>query len=156
MESELPDEYDRSPETFHFLLRLLPSQEAIGTVRVYPLKHPDTPTDTGTQKEDAHGSAAAYPTFALGRLCVLEQYRKYKFGHKLVQQAHSFIRNRLLASRAHARDSSSESNEILGEFIIHAQVQVKGFYLKNGYTPFGDIFDEDGMDHQLMRYWILE
>jgi len=156
MESEIPDDHDRSPDTTHALLRLLPSGEPIGTLRVFPLRAPDPFTLIyGKDAFNTHNSELACPTFGLGRLCVLQKYRKHKFGHKLLQWAHACIRDRLLAEGACSKASGSDLNKILGEFIIHAQIQAKGFYEKCGYTAFGDIFDEDGMEHQLMRYHII-
>ncbi|MEX2680125.1 MAG: GNAT family N-acetyltransferase [Candidatus Sigynarchaeota archaeon] len=35
--------------------------------------------------------------------------------------------------------------------VAHAQVQARGFYLKAGFSPHGDEFDEEGAPHQLVR-----
>ena len=122
--------YDRSPETVHFLLRLLPSEEPIGTIRVYPLRASDSSsTPIEIHGKDASHAHLTYPTFGLGELCVLHQYRKHKFGHRLVQWAHAYIRDRLLASKAYSE--AVDQDKILGEFIIHAQVQARGFYEKS-------------------------
>jgi predicted GNAT family N-acyltransferase len=34
--------------------------------------------------------------------------------------------------------------------VLHAQVMSKGFYEKEGYEPFGAVFDEAGMPHVKM------
>jgi len=60
------DEYDRIPSTVHFLLRLLPSLEPIGTIRL------------------------TTPNYKLSRLCVLSPYRKLRFGEVLVKALHTY------------------------------------------------------------------
>jgi predicted GNAT family N-acyltransferase len=35
--------------------------------------------------------------------------------------------------------------------ILHAQLTAEGFYLKNGYVPVGDAFEEAGIAHRLME-----
>ena len=35
--------------------------------------------------------------------------------------------------------------------ILHAQTSAEGFYLKNGYVPVGEIFDEAGIPHRKME-----
>lgn len=34
---------------------------------------------------------------------------------------------------------------------LHAQCQVEGFYARHGYTRVGDVFEEAGIDHVVMR-----
>ena len=34
--------------------------------------------------------------------------------------------------------------------VLHAQLTAEGFYLKNGYTPVGDVFEEAGIAHRMM------
>jgi len=34
--------------------------------------------------------------------------------------------------------------------VLHAQLTAEGFYLKNGYTPRGAVFEEAGIAHRLM------
>ena len=34
--------------------------------------------------------------------------------------------------------------------ILHAQLTAEGFYLKNGYTPVGEVFEEAGIPHRTM------
>jgi len=63
LETEV-DEYD--PAAIHFLLRLLPSLEPIGTIRL------------------------TAPNYKLSRLCVLPPYRKLRFGEVLVKALHEY------------------------------------------------------------------
>ena len=35
--------------------------------------------------------------------------------------------------------------------ILHAQLSAEGFYLKNGYTPIGEAFEEAGIAHRKME-----
>jgi predicted GNAT family N-acyltransferase len=34
--------------------------------------------------------------------------------------------------------------------VLHAQITAEGFYLKNGYTPVGEVFEEAGIAHRKM------
>lgn len=34
---------------------------------------------------------------------------------------------------------------------LHAQVPVRGFYERSGYSPHGDVFEEEGIDHVAME-----
>ncbi|CAG8597167.1 12883_t:CDS:2 [Acaulospora colombiana] len=63
---------DGTGKSTHLLLRLVPSLEPIGTVRLVHL--------SSTEKK-------------LGRLCVLEEYRNFKFGKDLVLAAHDYLLN---------------------------------------------------------------
>jgi predicted GNAT family N-acyltransferase len=68
----------------HLLLRLVPSLEPIGTIRMVHL--------SATEKK-------------LGRLCVLKEYRNFKLGKDLVLTAHDY----LLGRRGRTSDSLSVS-----------------------------------------------
>jgi predicted GNAT family N-acyltransferase len=35
--------------------------------------------------------------------------------------------------------------------VLHAQLTAEGFYLKNGYIPIGEVFEEAGIAHRLME-----
>jgi len=61
------DNYDTPGRAVHFLLRLVPSLEPIGTIRL--VKNPRK----------------------LGRLAILPLYRKYKFGAALVLKTHQWV-----------------------------------------------------------------
>jgi len=113
------DKYDEPGASFHLLLRLVPSQEPIGTVRLIDL----SPTNK-----------------KLGRLCVLKEYRSFKFGKDLVLASH-----RAILQRAQVEGIIEEL-----EVSLHSQVYVKGFYNKCGYVEVGGEFDEDGAPHQKM------
>ncbi|THH16417.1 hypothetical protein EW146_g4231 [Bondarzewia mesenterica] len=106
----------------HFLLRLVPSLEPIGTIRAY---RPPGATH-----------------YKLSRLAVLKEHRRFRFGRALVLALHEWVRN---DARAHASQG-------LVTVVSHSQIPVKGFYAKFGYTPEsqGEEFDEDGAPHQKM------
>ncbi|KAG8817776.1 hypothetical protein FRC19_011161 [Serendipita sp. 401] len=118
------DKYDNPGVSTHILLRLLPSLEPTGTIRITHL--------SPTEKK-------------LGRLCVLKDYRNFKFGKDLVLAAHDY----LLSSPQ--RVESAEPGRL--SVALHSQIYVKGFYAKCGYEEVGPEFDEDGAPHQKMvRY----
>jgi predicted GNAT family N-acyltransferase len=35
--------------------------------------------------------------------------------------------------------------------VLHAQLSAEGFYLKNGFAPVGDVFEEAGIAHRKMK-----
>lgn len=39
----------------------------------------------------------------------------------------------------------------LPEAVLHAQMQAEAFYRRYGFEPEGDVFEEAGIDHRLMR-----
>ncbi|KAG8953672.1 hypothetical protein FRC04_001876 [Tulasnella sp. 424] len=70
LETEI-DEYDKGDASVHFLLRLLPSLEPIGCIRLVKAKG------------------------KIGRLCVLKEYRKYGFGRDLMNKCHELAATKL-------------------------------------------------------------
>ena len=68
--------------------------------------------------------------YMFGRLAVKKEYRKNGLGRIIVNEA--------------------ENNVILmggNQIKLHAQLQAKDFYIKCGYTPFGEIEPEQGCPH---------
>ncbi|KAI0307046.1 acyl-CoA N-acyltransferase [Multifurca ochricompacta] len=105
----------------HFLLRLLPSLQPIGTIRA------------------SRHSSGGVPYYKLSRLAVLKEYRKYHFGRELVFALHNWV----------TTDTQSRG-EHSAKVVCHSQIPAKAFYAKFGYSPEGDEFDEDGAPHQKM------
>ena len=95
----LPRRLDETAE--QFLLRLLPSLQPIGTVRV------------------SRASSGGAPYYKLGRLAVLKEFRKHNFGGELVLALHKWV----------AADSQSRG-EHSAKVICHSQTPVKAFYVK--------------------------
>ncbi|KIM20649.1 hypothetical protein M408DRAFT_129169 [Serendipita vermifera MAFF 305830] len=121
MDDEI-DKYDTPGKSTHLLLRLVPSLEPIGTIRIVHL--------SATEKK-------------IGRLCVLKDYRNFKFGKDLMLAAHDYLLSRQ-ADRGSAEAGASLTVS------LHSQIYVKGFYAKCGYEEVGQEFDEDGAPHQKM------
>lgn len=72
--------------------------------------------------------------YIIGRLAVLKNYRSFGVGAMLIKEAER------LAKKKGA-----------SEICLHSQVQAKQFYIKQGYTEFGEQdFDED-CPHQWMK-----
>ncbi len=70
----------------------------------------------------------------LGRMAVEKAWRGKDVGSALVQAAIPIAR------------------KLGGAYLLaHAQVQALGFYLKAGFLPHGEEFDEEGAPHQLVR-----
>ena len=69
-------------------------------------------------------------TVKLGRIAVLKEYRKHGIGKALC-------------------DFMIEEARLKGckKAILGAQIQAAGFYEKVGFTPYGEIFLEGGIDH---------
>ena len=70
----------------------------------------------------------------IGRMAVLRHLRGRGIGRDIL---------RFLIEQARARGDRKA--------ILHAQVTAEGFYLKEGFTPVGDIFDEAGIAHRQME-----
>ncbi|WP_130889812.1 MULTISPECIES: GNAT family N-acetyltransferase [Fusobacterium] len=73
----------------------------------------------------------SYDTVSIGRVMVLNSYRKYGYARKLVLQCIECVKN------------------IFGEneITIGAQFYLKDFYSSVGFTAVSDVYDEDGIPH---------
>jgi predicted GNAT family N-acyltransferase len=65
---------------------------------------------------------------------VLHEFRKTGVGAHIL---------RFLIDRARARG--------LRKAVLHAQLTAEGFYLKEGFNPVGDVFEEAGIAHRKME-----
>ena len=70
----------------------------------------------------------------IGRMAVMPQFRGTGVGRDIL---------RFLMDRARARG--------LRKAVLHAQLTAESFYLKEGFTPLGDVFDEAGIAHRKME-----
>ncbi len=70
----------------------------------------------------------------IGRMAVLPEYRGTGVGRDIL---------RFLIDRAQSRGSRKA--------ILHAQVSAEGFYLKEGFTRVGGVFEEAGIAHRQME-----
>ncbi|TFK20351.1 acyl-CoA N-acyltransferase [Coprinopsis marcescibilis] len=121
LETEI-DELSRNEDVAtHFLLRLTPSLEPVGTVRLH--------------------KPAGKQYYKLTRLAVLKDYRRYRFGKELVDSLHAWL-------KANALQLGHDGPAV--DVACHSQLPVQGFYARFGYTPQGELFEEDGAPHQLM------
>ena len=73
-------------------------------------------------------------TGKIGRVCVLKTARGTGLGAALI-----------MAALDQLRDDPSVTRAVLG-----AQVTAVGFYEKLGFSAYGDVFDDAGIDHQMM------
>lgn len=82
----------------------------------------------------AIGCGRLTPGHTIGRMAVLREWRGRGVGAALL---------RSLVEQARA----------LGwlEAVLHAQVQALPFYARQGFEPFGEVYDECGIPHQRMR-----
>ncbi|KAG9015542.1 hypothetical protein FRB94_000147 [Tulasnella sp. JGI-2019a] len=109
------DEYDEGDLSVHYLVQILPLKEPAGVVRIVPSK------------------------MKIGRLCILPEYRKYRFGSDLMVKAHDYLRSCMIEYELKEASIS-----------LHAQIPVVPFYARLGYAQVGEHFDEDGAPHQRM------
>lgn len=72
--------------------------------------------------------------YILGRLAVLKAYRGQQCGSELIAAAEDYVR--------------SVGGTSLS---LHAQCRAQAFYQKSGYTPYGDIEDDQGCPHIWMK-----
>jgi predicted GNAT family N-acyltransferase len=70
----------------------------------------------------------------IGRMAVLQEFRKTGAGARIL---------RFLIDRARTRG--------FRKAILHAQLTAEGFYLKQGFSPVGGVFDEAGIAHRRME-----
>jgi predicted GNAT family N-acyltransferase len=80
------------------------------------------------------GRMVAYDGYVkIGRMAVTNKRRGEGIGRSILA---------FLMERARERGISRA--------VLHAQLTAEGFYLKNGYIPEGEVFDEAGIAHRLM------
>jgi predicted GNAT family N-acyltransferase len=77
-----------------------------------------------------HGSSEV----KIGRMAVQQEFRKTGVGAQLLC---------FLIDRARTRG--------FRKAILHAQLTAEGFYLKEGFSPVGGVFDEAGIAHRKME-----
>ena len=77
-----------------------------------------------------HGASEA----KIGRMAVLRDFRNTGVGANIL---------RFLIDRARTRG--------FRKAILHAQLTAEGFYLKEGFSPVGGVFDEAGIAHRMME-----
>ena len=70
----------------------------------------------------------------IGRMAVLEELRDRGIGRAILE----FL-------MGHARQHG------FGRAVLHAQLSAEGFYLRNGYLPVGEVFEEAGIAHRRME-----
>lgn len=84
----------------------------------------ETPVGTGRLLDDGH----------IGRLAVRQAARGTGVGRAMMLHLMEQAMHRGMA-----------------EIVLHAQVQAQPFYVSLGFEPEGDVFNEAGIDHVLMR-----
>jgi predicted GNAT family N-acyltransferase len=83
-----------------------------------------TPVGTGRLLPDAH----------IGRMAVLEQWRRRGVGTAILNQ---------LIEKARERGHK--------EVLLSAQIHALDFYRRHGFKPFGEIYEEADIPHRAMR-----
>ncbi len=78
----------------------------------------------------AHGDGEV----KIGRMAVERELRGGGIGREVL---------RFLITEARARGCRKA--------VLHAQLAAEGFYLRNGFTPVGEVFDEAGIAHRKME-----
>ena len=74
-------------------------------------------------------------TGKIGRVCVLKQARSTGLGAALIREALEIL-----------HDTPGITRAALG-----AQIDALGFYEKLGFTAYGEVFDDAGIDHRMME-----
>lgn len=79
-----------------------------------------------------------YSVYALGRLCVLKEYRGKGIGSRMLKEAEQCV------------------SELGGkELILHSQYHARGFYEKSGYDEYGELEYEQDCPHIWMKKALL-
>jgi predicted GNAT family N-acyltransferase len=84
----------------------------------------------------------------VGTLRILDHGRAAKIGRVAVRAT---ARRSGIASRMMERACAIARQRGFAEIVLHAQVEVAGFYRRLGYVEEGDVFDEAGIAHVAMR-----
>ncbi|MCY3542058.1 MAG: GNAT family N-acetyltransferase [Gammaproteobacteria bacterium] len=85
------------------------------------------------------GTARLLRSGQIGRMAVLIPYRNQGIGEKLLH-----------ATVARALELG------YSPVFLHAQLSAADFYLRHGFHPYGDVFEEADIEHQAMRYQGVE
>ncbi|MCY4096235.1 MAG: GNAT family N-acetyltransferase [Gammaproteobacteria bacterium] len=88
-----------------------------------------------TVRDRPVGVARLMPSGQIGRMAVLISYRRHGIGALLL----------------HAAVKEALENGFPEPF-LHAQTHALGFYAQNGFSAFGEIFLDAGIEHRAMRY----
>lgn len=83
----------------------------------------------------AVGTARLLPDFHIGRMAVLESERGKGIGSRLLQTMMEVARQRGAP-----------------EVMLNAQVDAMPFYRRHGFMEEGEVFDDAGIPHRLMRH----
>lgn len=73
-------------------------------------------------------------TYMFGRLCVLKEYRGKSLGRKMLEKVEEIVKEK--GGKA---------------IILHSQYHAKDFYIRCGFTQFGEIDYEQNKPHAWMR-----
>jgi predicted GNAT family N-acyltransferase len=120
-EQSVPEHLERDEEDAHaYHLLAVDKGHAIGTGRLVAVK---------TAPDGESGSWGR-----VGRMAVLQAYRKSGIGSRLLT---------MLESEAKRRDMKG--------IMLHAQLSAMEFYKRHGYEPHGAVFEEAGMPHLEMK-----
>jgi predicted GNAT family N-acyltransferase len=90
-------------------------------------------TPVGCGRYVSHGDEVNPGEVKIGRMAVLPDLRTRGIGREIL---------RFLMHVARERGYERA--------ILHAQMTAEGFYLKNGYEPVGEVFEEAGIAHRKM------
>jgi predicted GNAT family N-acyltransferase len=120
-EQSVPEDMERDEEDRHaYHLLAVDKGHAIGTGRLVTLKE-SPPGETGQWGR-------------VGRMAVLQAYRKSGVGSRLLTMFEAEARKRGFAG-----------------IMLHAQLTAMEFYKRHGYEPHGAVFEEAGMPHLEMK-----
>ena len=115
------DATDADPQTVHLLAWDADTHELLGTARVFPA----APTDA---------ALADAPGAQIGRFALAPAARGTGLGHELFQAAVD------LGERMHPSQP----------LYLEAQAGLVDYYAGFGFTPIGELFDDEGVPHQPM------
>nr|XP_019005920.1 uncharacterized protein I203_01238 [Kwoniella mangroviensis CBS 8507]OCF69381.1 hypothetical protein I203_01238 [Kwoniella mangroviensis CBS 8507] len=128
---------DDDHRSAHFLLVLLKTDEAVGTIRLI---------NENNQEGEAHSyMAAAALNPQLGRFAILKQYRGQGLGVPLIQALHDHVREKG-GKEVWCQSQAADPTQ--------GGVDATGFYKRLGYVNKGEKYIKEGTVHQDMVYFI--
>lgn len=86
------------------------------------------------ENRDAVATGRLHPSGKIGRMAVLREWRGHGAGAAVLE---------------HLLEAARTAG--LSEVYLHGQTRVLGFYARYGFVAEGDVFDEAGIPHRLMR-----
>ncbi len=125
-------------------------EAAQGIRRRVFIEEQHVPEEIELDADDAHAfhALATFDGRAVGCGRMVEHGGEVKIGRMAVEREH---RDRGIGTEILRFLMTEAKRRGFRKAILHAQLTAEGFYLKNGFLPVGDVFEEAGIAHRKME-----